>query len=111
MAQDRNDPVAPGTGATGTGSTAEERFPRRHSRPVRKTDAASTTTLPPHERKAGPGEFVSQSADELKKVVWPTRPQMASYFVAVLVFVAFIMVLVSLLDTGLGWLVLTIFGE
>jgi len=84
---------------------------RGSRRPVRKAESSSgRSDLPRYEQKAGPITFVGQSVDELKKVVWPTRQEMGGYFVAVLVFVAFIMVLVSLLDTGLGWLTLKLFG-
>ena len=43
-------------------------------------------------------------------MVWPTRLQMQTYFVVVLVFVLFVIALVGLLDFGLGWALLRIFG-
>ncbi|WP_194793236.1 preprotein translocase subunit SecE [Raineyella fluvialis] len=93
---------------------AEERTPGRGlggRRPVRRShDASSRPALPPYEQKSGPVAFVGQSVDELKKVTWPTGQEMGGSFIAVLLFVAFIMVFVSLLDTGLGWVVLKVFG-
>lgn len=51
-----------------------------------------------------------ESVAELRKVVWPTVPQLRTYFVVVLIFVTFVIALVGLLDFGLGWALLRIFG-
>ncbi|WP_092613458.1 preprotein translocase subunit SecE [Raineyella antarctica] len=87
----------------------EQRGLRRPAR--RATSSSQRSDVPAYEQKAGPVSFVNQSVDELKKVAWPTKEEMGGYFVAVLVFVVFIMLLVSLLDTGLGWVVLKVFGS
>ncbi|MEZ5087637.1 MAG: preprotein translocase subunit SecE [Tessaracoccus sp.] len=57
-----------------------------------------------------PAEFVRQSAGELKQVVWPTWPELVTYFFAVLIFVLFIITFVGLLDMGLGWGLLQLLG-
>lgn len=57
-----------------------------------------------------PAEFVRQSVDELKKVIWPTGLQVRQYFVVVLVFVLFIIAYVGLLDLGFGALLLRLLG-
>ncbi len=62
------------------------------------------------EQRTTPAQFVNQSVDELKKVVWPTGQQVRQYFLVVLVFVLFIMAYVVALDTGFGALLLKIFG-
>lgn len=62
------------------------------------------------ERRTGPVKFVKESADELRKVVYPTRQQLAQYFVVVLIFVLFIIGIVSLLDLGFGWAIFKIFS-
>ncbi|MFC7406961.1 preprotein translocase subunit SecE [Georgenia alba] len=54
--------------------------------------------------------FVRQVVGELKKVVRPTRSELMTYFVVVLVFVAVIMAFVGVLDISFGRLVLWIFG-
>ena len=54
--------------------------------------------------------FVRQVIAELKKVVRPTRTELFTYFVVVLVFVLAIMAYVGLLDLAFGRLVLWIFG-
>ena len=47
---------------------------------------------------------------ELKKVVTPTRKELVSFTVVVLVFVIIMMALVWGLDQIFGWLVLYVFG-
>ncbi len=66
--------------------------------------------LPAAEKRTTPVQFVNQSVDELKKVVWPTGRQVQQYFVVVLVFVLFIMAYVVGLDTGFGAALLKLFG-
>ncbi len=56
------------------------------------------------------GLFYRQVIAELRKVVWPTRSQLITYTAVVLVFVAFIILVISVLDLGFGWLVLEVFG-
>jgi preprotein translocase subunit SecE len=54
--------------------------------------------------------FVSQILDELRKVVRPTRSELVNYTIVVIVFVTFVMALVSLVDFGFTKLVLWVFG-
>lgn len=54
--------------------------------------------------------FVRQVIAELKKVVRPTRSELWTYFVAVLVFVLIVMAFVGLLDLVFGRAVLWVFG-
>ena len=56
------------------------------------------------------GLFYRQILSELKKVVWPTRKQLSTYTAAVLVFVLFIIAVVSLLDLVLTKIVFWVFG-
>ena len=89
--------------------------PQRRVADVEKKDGAT-----PKRRKASasakrskgttPAEFVRQSVDELKKVIWPTGLQVRQYFVVVLVFVLFIIAYVGLLDLGFGALLLRLLG-
>ena len=61
-------------------------------------------------KRTGPVTFVKQSVAELRKVVYPTGPQLANYFVVVLIFVLFIIAYVSLLDLGIGAAIFRIFA-
>lgn len=54
--------------------------------------------------------FYRQVVAELRKVVYPTQEQLVTYFIVVMIFVAFMMTLVSLLDLGFGKLVFAVFA-
>ena len=56
------------------------------------------------------GLFYRQVTSELTKVVWPTRNQLTTYTAVVLVFVTFIIAVVSLLDLVLTKIVFWVFG-
>ncbi len=71
------------------------RGPREHSGPEKRT------SLP---------LFYRQVVAELRKVVYPSREQLITYFIVVMVFVLIMMTIVSLLDLGLGKLAFEIFN-
>ena len=54
--------------------------------------------------------FLREVVAELRKVIWPTRNQLVTYTIVVLVFVSFMVALVSLLDFLFGRGVLFLFG-
>ena len=54
--------------------------------------------------------YVQQVVSELRKVIWPNRKQMITYTTVVLVFLAFMVALIGLVDLGLAKLVLWVFG-
>jgi preprotein translocase subunit SecE len=54
--------------------------------------------------------FIRQVIAELKKVVTPTRKELVSFTVVVLVFVIIMMALVWGMDQIFGWVVLYVFG-
>ncbi|MGX7824243.1 preprotein translocase subunit SecE [Actinokineospora sp. 24-640] len=56
------------------------------------------------------GRFLREVVAELRKVIWPTRKQMIAYTAVVLVFVAFMIALISGLDLALGKGVFWLFG-
>jgi len=56
------------------------------------------------------GLFYRQVVSELRKVVWPTRNQLTTYTSFVLVFVGFIILVVSIFDFVLTKIVFWIFG-
>ncbi|WP_134740096.1 preprotein translocase subunit SecE [Nocardioides sp. 503] len=53
--------------------------------------------------------FYRQVVAELRKVVYPTQEQLVTYFFVVMIFVVFMMALISALDLGLGKLALAVF--
>ena len=56
------------------------------------------------------GLFYLQVISELSKVVWPTRNQLTTYTAVVLVFVGFIILVVSTFDFILTKLTFWVFG-
>ena len=54
--------------------------------------------------------FYRQVISELRKVVWPTRKQLSTYTAVVLVFVGFVIAVVSVFDLILTKLVFLVFG-
>jgi preprotein translocase subunit SecE len=56
------------------------------------------------------GRFLREVVAELRKVIWPTRNQMVTYTIVVIVFVAFMVALVAGLDLLFAKGVLAVFG-
>ena len=56
------------------------------------------------------GLFYRQVLSELKKVLWPTRNMLTTYTAVVLVFVTFVIAVVSLIDLVLTKVVFWVFG-
>jgi preprotein translocase subunit SecE len=54
--------------------------------------------------------FLRQVMAELRKVVTPTRKELTSFTIVVLVFVVIMMAIVYGLDQLFGWLVVLVFG-
>jgi preprotein translocase subunit SecE len=62
------------------------------------------------EARTGPIKFLKESVAELQKVVYPTGQQLINYFIVVLIFVLFIIAIVSLLDLAFGAAIIRIFS-
>jgi preprotein translocase subunit SecE len=62
------------------------------------------------EKRTSLPTFYRQVVAELRKVVYPTREQLITYFIVVMVFVMILMTIVSLLDLGFGKLAFEIFN-
>jgi preprotein translocase subunit SecE len=60
--------------------------------------------------RTGPVTFLKQVVAELRKVVWPTQQQLVTYFIVVMVFVLFMIALVSVLDLAFGRAVFEVFA-
>jgi preprotein translocase subunit SecE len=82
-----------------------------------ETTAEDVVTKAKEDRAARRGPFaaialfIRQVINELRKVVTPTRRELFSYTGVVLVFVIIMMLLVSGLDLGFGYLVGIVFGN
>ncbi len=78
------------------------------------TDTRSTAARTPRESPAGPvgrlARFLREVVAELAKVIWPTRSDLITYTIVVLIFVAVMIALVAGLDLGFAKFVLWAFG-
>jgi preprotein translocase subunit SecE len=83
---------------------AAAKAPVKKDRPTARRDTADKV------QRTGPVTFVKESVAELRKVVYPTGPQLVNYFIVVLIFVLFVIAYVSLLDLGLGAAMFRIFA-
>lgn len=63
------------------------------------------------QERTGVLTFLRQVLAELRKVVWPTRQELVTYFIVVMVFVIIVMTLVAMLDLGFGKLVFEVFAR
>ncbi|MCW2497636.1 preprotein translocase subunit SecE [Jatrophihabitans sp.] len=75
----------------------------------------ATRTEPAASRPSGgrggkPARFVRESISELRKVLWPSRNELVTYSIVVIVFVVIMVSLVAGLDIGFAKLVLAVFG-
>lgn len=66
----------------------------------------------PQERpqRTGPGQFLSEVRGELRRVAWPSRRELLSYSLVVLLVVTLLTLYVFGLDQAFGQLVFLIFG-
>jgi preprotein translocase subunit SecE len=74
-----------------------------------KAVRGSRSSSGPDKRTSLP-TYYRQVVAELRKVVWPTQEQLVTYFIVVMVFVVFMMALVSVLDLAFGKLVFAVFA-
>ena len=54
--------------------------------------------------------YLREVIGELRKVIWPNRKQMVTYTMVVLVFLAFMVTLIGLVDLGVAKVVMMVFG-
>lgn len=86
--------------ATGTAGKGE-------ATPSRGSTATATKASP----VARLLRFLREVVAELRKVIWPTRQQMVTYTIAVLIFVSFMVALVFALDSLFAEGVALLFGN
>ena len=97
-------------------STAADRRGRRPAPGGHRTEGKGRATAVRDARPARVSlpkrlvRFLREVVAELRKVIWPTRNQLVTYTIVVLVFVSFMVALVSLMDYLFGRGVLFLFG-
>jgi preprotein translocase subunit SecE len=65
---------------------------------------------PKRKSRTTPALFFRQIVAELRKVIWPTRKELFTYTVVCLVFVIFMVIIVTSLDYGFTKLMFEVFG-
>ena len=63
----------------------------------------------PKEERTTPVQFVREVRGELRKVAWPTRPEVINYSIIVLVALILMTAYIAFLDYGLGDILLRLF--
>jgi len=111
VSQDRDDDVdisgardsdaAVPTGKAGRGDTRVANRVRTDADRPEETRAA----------RVNPIQYIKQVAEELRKVIWPTRNQMVTYTIVVFLFLIFMTAVVSGVDFGAGKLVELVFDR
>ena len=76
---------------------------------ARKRTAAPPAARTLKEPRTGPTQFVREVRGELRKVAWPTRPEVVNYSIIVLITVIVLTAYVAALDYGFGDLLLKLF--
>jgi preprotein translocase subunit SecE len=77
---------------------------------VTATRTEATAPRPSGGRGGLPTRFVRESISELRKVLWPSRNELGTYAVVVIVFVVIMVAIVAGVDIGFARLVLLLFG-
>jgi preprotein translocase subunit SecE len=74
------------------------------------TKSESPSARPTKGRGGAPTRFVRESVSEMRKVLWPSRNELVTYAIVVIVFVVIMVSIVAGLDFGFAKLVLEVFG-
>jgi preprotein translocase subunit SecE len=77
---------------------------------VTATRTESPSARPSKGRGGAPTRFVRESVSEMRKVLWPSRTELVTYSIVVIVFVVIMVAIVAGLDFGFAKLVLQVFG-
>jgi preprotein translocase subunit SecE len=77
---------------------------------VTATRTEPATPRPSGSRGGRPARFVRESISELRKVLWPSRHELVTYSIVVIIFVVIMVSIVAGLDIGFARLVLLLFG-
>lgn len=103
------DDAPPASDRAPRGTTDADERPARE-RPSAGRRAAAPPSGPPARRKrTSPRQFLREVRGELKRVAWPSRREVVSYSVIVLVVVTLIGAFIFGLDTLFGRFIFTIF--
>jgi preprotein translocase subunit SecE len=69
-----------------------------------------STELKPTNSNFSVAEFVNETKEELSKIVWPSRQQLLSESVAVILMVSLVAIVIYFVDQLFSWGALKVFG-
>jgi len=78
--------------------------------PETRKPAKSGGRSPARPERTTPVVFVREVRSELRKVIWPTRKELITYTTVSVIFILFMVGVVTGIDTGLTKLVFYVFG-
>ncbi len=103
-----------GSTADADAEDGEDTSPKTEAAVTKNGSGGKVKTAKKREPRRNPiifiWNFLREVVAELRKVIWPNRKQMVSYTTVVLVFLAFMVTLIGLVDLGLVKLVTLVFG-
>jgi preprotein translocase subunit SecE len=77
---------------------------------VTATRSEAASSRPSGGRGGKPVRLVRESVSEMRKVLWPSRSELVTYAIVVIVFLVVMIAIVAGLDVGFAKLVLELFG-
>lgn len=83
---------------------------RRAERAASRAEQVEPTTALPTRERTSPAQFLKEVRQELRKVNWPTRSEVVSYTLVVLVVTAALTTIVWAVDWVISNAVLNVFG-
>ncbi len=95
---------------TDAASTAQEAETLEDEAKAKKKKAKKGANEPRRNPISFVIHYLGEVIAELRKVIWPNRKQMVTYTAVVLVFLAFMVTLIGLVDLGVARLVMLVFG-
>ena len=95
---------------TDAASTAQEADTLEDEAKAKKKKAKKGANEPRRNPISFVIHYLGEVIAELRKVIWPNRKQMVTYTAVVLVFLAFMVTLIGLVDLGVARLVMLVFG-
>lgn len=91
-------------------SRESRRMERERDDDRRQVDDQPRPQAADRDRRVGPRQFLREVRGELRRVAWPSRRELLSYSLVVLVVVSLLTLYVFGLDQAFGQLVFLIFG-
>ena len=83
-------------------ASGESEIPRREP---------ATAPVAPRAKRTSPRQFLREVRSEMRKVAWPSRRELLSYSVVVLISVTIMTLFITGLDQAFGYLILRVFGS